>query len=414
MNNRASRCLSAVLVLALALIPGMATAQTSPQAPQSLEQQRHAAGVAAWRQALEHMRANEPRAALSLLERLVTLAPGDYRIRLELARAYFLIEDDEKARFHFDQASGADLRPEERLAVARYQDRIEARRRWEANFSFAMVPESNPGRRTSAETVAIGGLDWVLDEQADSATGLETSGRLTYLPRLSRDVSGRISTYFSGRFFENSALNDITLGTEIGLLARADRGRVFGGGLSASRRWLGSSGFSQAVGLYGTAETRVGPRVRLGLRADLDRVTHDYLPGRDGHRARLRLSFSRAMSPQLMLRGSAQVRRTRAQDASASGLELGVSAGATYAFAGGLVTSVDVDWLRDRRDGVSPVFDVTREDRQTSLALGILHRSLEFGGFAPRLSVHLERRRSSIELFSYDNARVSLGVTRSF
>lgn len=414
MSSRATRVPSIAFVVALALTPFPAMAQTEPTGAQLQRQQRLSAGVAAWQQALTHMRANEPRAAVPILERLVALAPRDYRIRLELARAYFLIQDDEKAAFHFDQASGANLTPDERRAVSQYMNRLEERRRWEAQFSFAVVPESNPGRRTSAETVTIGGLNWALDQQAESGTGLQAGGRLTFMPRLSRDVSGRISAHFSGRIFENSAINDVTLGAEAGLLARADRGRVFGGGLSASRRWLGGSGYSRTLGVYGSAETRLATHGRLSLRTDLEQITHDDLPGRDGRRTRLRLGFSRAMSPQMMLRSSAYFRRTDARDAAASGLEVGVSAGATYLFQGGVVASLDLEWMRDRRRGISSFFGVTRDDRQTSVSLGLLHRNLEFRGFAPRLSLHLERRRSSIELFSYNNARLSLGVTRSF
>lgn len=370
--------------------------------------------VAAWEGAVGHMRAQEPRAAIPILERLVALMPGEHRFRLELARAYFLVEDDEKASFHFDQASGGPLSEAERTAVAQYQDRIRERQRWEGHLSFAIVPESNPARRTSAETISAMGGVFALDQRAKPETGLQVNARLTFLPQLSRDVSGRLSMSLNARLFETSDFNDITLGAEAGLLRRADRGRVLGGGVSASHRWVGTSAFSYSVGVYGTYETRLGDRSRLWVRGNYDYVTHDYLPRRDGPRYRLHVAVNRVISPQMAVRGWAYARITDARAAADSGTEMGLSFGATYAFEGGLVSSVDVSGMQDKRRGIFPMFGAVRRDRQLGLSVGLLHRNIEFNGYAPRVDLHLERRRSSIELFSFDNARVSLGLTRRF
>jgi len=88
------------LALLLACSSVLAQAQDSAPAPTAqLAANAQNPGLRAdWRQALEHMRKGAPRAALPILERLVTDFPAIARFRLELARALYLIEDDGRAR----------------------------------------------------------------------------------------------------------------------------------------------------------------------------------------------------------------------------------------------------------------------------------------------------------------------------
>lgn len=410
--------------LAILILPALAIAQDMPgaspatsQAPaQQVSQQEllQRAVLQAWAEATGHMRADRPRAAIPILERLVTLASGEYRFRLELARAYFLVEDDEKAAFHFEQSLGADLPEATRNAVFQHQERIRARKRWEAQFSFSVAPETNPARRTGAETILILNEEFTLNQQAEAATALHATGRLTYLPRISRDLSARMSASLDARLFENKNLNDIRAGTEIGLVVNADGGREAGFGLTASRRWISSSTFSQSFGLYGTYETRLNTRTRLRFRGDLERFRHDTLSNRDGTRRRAQLNLTHVLTPTFGLRGGAFLIQTKAVSAAESGVQAGLSLGATNVFDGGLVTAVDLSHMRERRDGISNLFQTTRSDSTTSITGSVLHREFEFRGYAPRLDILLERRKSTIALFNFRNARVSVGLTRSF
>ncbi|PZX37980.1 uncharacterized protein DUF560 [Roseinatronobacter thiooxidans] len=410
--------------LAILILPTLAVAQdmsgASPatsQAPaQQVSQQvlLQRAVLQAWAEASGHVRAGRPRAAIPILERLVTLAPGEYRFRLELARAYYLVEDDEKAAFHFEQSLGADLPEATRNAVFQHQARIRARKRWEAQFSFSIAPEANPARRTDAETISILNEEFTLNQQAEAATALHVTGRLTYLPRISRDLNARVSASLDARLFENSGLNDIRAGGEIGLVVNADGGRAAGFGLTASRRWISSAAYSQSFGVYGTYETRMNARTRLRFRGDLERIRHDTLSNRDGTRRRAQLNLIHVLTPTFGLRGGAFLTQTKAVSAAESGVQAGLSLGATYVFDGGLMTAVDLGHMRERRGGVSNLFQTTRSDRTTSITVGMLHREFEFTGYAPRLDILLERRNSTIPLFNFRNARVSVGLTRSF
>ncbi|MDD7972030.1 surface lipoprotein assembly modifier [Roseinatronobacter alkalisoli] len=411
-------------VFSILVLPALVGAQTVSDArsgsrdsgTQTVSQQEflERAILPAWVEAVGHMRADRPRAAILILERLVTFAPAEHRFRLELARAYFLVQDDEKAAFHFEQSLGANLPDATRDAVFQYQERIRERKRWEAQLSFSIAPESNPARRTNAETISLLGGEFRLGQDAEAATALHVTGRLTYLPRIGRDLNARLSASLDARVFENSDLNDIRAGIEAGLVLRGDGGREAGIGLSASRRWIGSSPFAHSIGVYGNYEIRLTPRTRLRFRGDYERLRHDTLTRRDGTRQKLQLNLTHVMTPRFGLRGGGFLTRTKAESDVESGMQSGLSFGATYVFEGGLVTALDLGYARERRDGASTLFQTVRSDRTTTATFGLLHREIEFRGYAPRLDLLLERRNSTIELYNFKNARVSVGLTRSF
>lgn len=99
-----------------------------------------------------------PRRAAQRFEAILAERPELTRVRLELARVYHALGRDEKARFHFE-ASLADRLPSSvESAVEGFLDSIDARRRWSLSLSTAVVPESNPIKRTDRKRVRIGGV----------------------------------------------------------------------------------------------------------------------------------------------------------------------------------------------------------------------------------------------------------------
>lgn len=116
-----------------------AAQSATPQTPQDSVEQ-------AWIIGLSHMRENAPRAALPYLERSVTLAPDVTRFRLELARALYLTEQDDRARFHFESALAGQLALGEIAAIQEYLTAMDRRKTWQGHASIAIVPQTNPTR----------------------------------------------------------------------------------------------------------------------------------------------------------------------------------------------------------------------------------------------------------------------------
>lgn len=369
-----------------------------------------------WLLAQAHARANEPRAALPHLERLVSAFPADAGLRLALAQTLFAIGDDTRARFHFEQLLGADDAEEARTAAEEFLGRIEARKSWEFDFRLAVAPESNPLRKTAVETVNIGGIDFVLSSEAraDPATALLLGAGAIWTPGVTRDFKARLTLSGEARLFEDRSLDDVSLRGEAGLLTFRDGGLQLGGGLAFQSRAAGGDTFSEGPGAFATLERRLAERARIAFRLAFDDLSYPDLPNRDGLRRSAALRLRYLPSARLALDAALFQKRTWAQADFESAWSHGLSAGGTYAWTGGLLTSFSASLSRDVHDAASPLFAEPRAQRLTSVTLGLRHRNLTLGRFVPTFEIGFDRQTANISLYAFDNARASFGLSRAF
>ena len=120
------------------------------------------------------MRLGMPKEAAGRFEEILKTRPGLTRVRLELARAYYLLGQDDKAKQQFGSSLGDKLPSSVEAAVEGFLKRIDARKRWSVSVSGAIIPESNPAKRTDREQVRIGGVPFRLNEDARAASGVGT------------------------------------------------------------------------------------------------------------------------------------------------------------------------------------------------------------------------------------------------
>ncbi|WP_226780793.1 surface lipoprotein assembly modifier [Oceaniglobus trochenteri] len=420
------------LVLSLALLGG--AAQAGPlETAETLVANRHPAEALeilsrieptpqtairlAWARANAHIQRNEPRAALPYLETLVRARPAEARFRLELGRVLFLLQQDDRAKFHFERASAAPLTAYQRKAVDGYFDAISRRSATTTFLSFGIRPSNNPGKRTSATTVEIvGGLPVTLnpDARAMSGTALTFGGGVVMRPSLGQDLRARFSLSGEAELYDRGAEDALTLSGEGGLEWLGDRGRVFGFGLRHLHRFDDGTGSYGEDGVYLSFSGNVGRAGQLSLRLDHGYRDYDDRSGSDGKRTRALARYSFAVSPRLALRTSLEWEMIGAVDTHLRNERAEVSVGASYGFEGGLVLGLDLGRSRTRYDGISPLFGAARADDLTTLGARLHHRSFVVQGFAPVLDLRFERNDSTLPFHSYRNTGVSVGLTREF
>jgi outer membrane protein len=340
-----------------------------------------------WAQAVAHMAEGRPEVAVPLLERLAALVPGESRVAGALAEA--------RAALTEGQGNGP-ARPQVWLR-------------------FAVVPESNPHRRTGADSISLGGWDFALDPaaRAASGTGLRLGFGVGWSPALGPRTRARLLAVVDARLYPGGDHNDITLRTEAGI--ETARGRLrFGAGVLADRRWLGGDGHSRGVGVWATAAHPVGTAGLLDLRIEAIDRHHDRFAGADGWRISGTLGYRHALSDATTLRAGLSFGRTLAALDSESLSSVGVSLGLDHAFRTGLRVGLDASLGRTGHDAPAPLFAVVREDRNSVLSLRMQHRDVTVFGLTPVVEVAVERNRSSIALHDWANTRVSVGFTRRF
>ena len=93
---------------------------------------------------------------------------------------------------------------------------------------------------------------------------------------------------------------------------------------------------------------------------------------------------------------------------------VGLGASVSHGFKGGLSVSLNAGAHVRRHAAPDPLFGTTRVDRTLRIALRLLHRSLQYRGFAPYVGYSLERNRSRIPIHEYRIHGLVAGVSRSF
>lgn len=353
--------------------------------------------------------------AAERFEAILTIRPDLTRVRLELGRVYHLLGRDEKARYHFEASLTDDLPSSVEEAVTAWLDRIDARKRWSVSLSLAALPESNPAKRTDRDQIRIGGVPFRLNEDAREASGtgflLSTGGQ--YSPVLSGDWRGVLAVSAAAKLYEQSDWIDISVQGDVGAARLFDRGSA-AGGIRFGRRWLGGDRYSTGTGPWVRGRLRLTPGLRLDAVFGAERRTHREQSGLDGWTVTLRPGLDYALGSAMSLRAEIDLEHVTAREDRHGSRLGGLAVTLSRAFQGGLSVSPRISMHWRRYANRNPLFQKTRSDRRERVSVNVLHRALQYRGFAPHIGYFCEWNRSNIPINAYRNHGAVLGISRTF
>lgn len=379
----------------------------TPSTPEEAER-RH------WALAVAHATLGNPEGAVPHLEALVAANPANTLYRLELGRALAAAGKSERARFHLTRARAAGLAAEDEARALRSLASVGARQKpLQGWLRFGLSPQSNPAQATPV-TVFFQGQPLVLGPTGageGAAVTLQTG--LAYSPRLSAQTQGRLALSLDATRYSNSLPDDATLRAEMGLSTTFQRAQ-FGAALGFSRRQIGGALHAQGPRLTFNGALALSAQTQLSATLFREHLTHPNLPGLDGPRTGLDLRLSHALSAQTVLYAGASAERLAASTPASAERLARVSLGFFHSFSGGLGLGAELYTLSARRDGPDPLFNLPRKDRRNGLTLRVQHAGINAMGFAPVLEIGLERQRSTVPLYTWQNARVGITLTRAF
>ena len=295
-------------------------------------------------------------------------------------------------------------------------DRIEARKRWSVSLSAAVLPESNPVKRTDREVVRIGGIPFRLNDDAREASGtgvLVTTGA-QFSPVIGDDLRGVLAGSAAAKLYRQSEWNDTSIQGDVGIARLFDRGSL-SGGIRLGRQWLGAKQHSTEAGPWARARLRVSPALRLDVALDAARRRHPDRPDLDGWTVSLRPGLDYGFSSKhdaadrdrprtdQRPRGSPwqpSRRRRRCRFACLPWRSLRYRPG--FLFTAAAIPAG------------TRCFSKSRSDRQMRISVNLLHRALQFRGFAPYVGLVFEWNRSNIPINDYRNRGGVIGISRTF
>ncbi|MYD92959.1 MAG: DUF560 domain-containing protein [Chloroflexi bacterium] len=345
--------------------------------------------------------------------------PELVRVRLELARAFFLKGEYDLSRAHFEHVLAGNPPAAVVANVQSFLTRIRAQRRWTLRGGFALAPDTNIGATSEERIIYISGLPFERDAEELSTSGIGLSAWLSgeyQYPwgerrrlRAGADLSRR--DYAGSRF--DQTFVSVHGGPRWLVGANAEASAL----ASVQRRWFAGDQLYDALGVRLEAGRRVSRRVTTHAQASYHARGYRTQTHLDGPVADIVLGGAWIASSTVRADAAlgwgqerTEMERWRHER---KWLRLGVSVvlprGFTVGGSGEMRwTDYEGNWFPHTTGGEP------REDRTRSLRLSVYNRAFAWRGFSPRLSLVHEVRKTNAQLYDYRRTGGELSFVRVF
>ena len=365
--------------------------------------------------------------AIAVFHAMLVKRPELVRVRLELARAFFLKEEDGLARQHFEQILAGNPPAAVALNINRFLGQIRARKRWTIRVGAALAPDTNIGAGSDERIIYIHGLPFRRDQEELTRSGIGISawaGGEYQLPLGDRGtVSGasrwrlRAGGDIWRREYRDEQFDRMSLSAHLGprwLIGRFSEASLLA---SARQSWLANEPDYRDLGLRAEYRQRLTRRMVATLRASRHERRYDERDHLDGPVMDVSLSASHAFGP--TLRGNLGVGwgRDRPETERWRHERRWVHAGLTAALPWGFTVGATgtLRWA-DYEGNWFPFVagDTPRRDLTRSIRFNVHNRGVTVGGFSPQLSAVREQRVSNAQLHDYERISGELRFVRLF
>jgi len=341
--------------------------------------------------------------------------PDATRVRLELARSFFLARDYGNAMRQFQFALAGKPPPEVVANINRYVASIREAKSLSYNFGIALAPDSNLNTGSSAREVSLFGLPFDLSDDARqrSGVGLAIEAGAEWAPRIGTGKRLRLGVSAQRREYSGSDFDDMSLAAYAGPRFVSGKWDLSLLG-TAYKRWYGSNPYSHAAGLRAEATHYLTPRLGLSGALSAQKITYRRAREREGPLIALNVGGFYALTPSSGATLKGGVSRQIARIDAFSTWSGFVAAGYHKDLPMGFSVYVEPSYSLARYDEALIGFGGKRADNSQSLLATLLNRHLVLTRFTPRLPYTFTRQDNSIPLYEFKRNRVEIGLTTVF
>ena len=348
--------------------------------------------------------------------------PALVRVRLELARAFFLKGEDRLAKRHFEQVLAGRPPAPVVLNVNRFLAEIRARRRWDLHAGFSLAPDTNIGAGSDERIIYInvGGARLPFTRDADELTtsgiGLSvwTGGEYQY--PLGERLRLRTGANASRREYSGSQFDNTFVSGHAGPRWLIDRNTEASALASVRRRWSATAPDYDSLGFRLEAGRRLTRRVTATARASWHERTYRTQDHLDGPVMDASLNGAWVVTPTVRADAGLGWGRQRTETErwrhDTRWLRAGVSVILPKGFTVGgnaelRLTDYEGNWF-PHTEGEP------REDETRSLRASVHNRRLAWKGFSPQVSLVHEVRKTNAQLYDYERTGGELRFVKLF
>ena len=362
--------------------------------------------------------------AIAVFRAILVNRPELVRVRLELARAFFLKRQDGLARRHFVLVLAGGVPPPVAANVRRFLNTMRARKRWTGYFGAAIAPDSNLNAASDSETIYLDFGDTRLPFQrqgdfgAQSGLGLSIWGGGEYQQPLSQRLRLRVGADAVQREYPGGDFDQLILASHAGprwLTGPLTEISLLG---TAQRQWLGGRPYVDETGVRLELDRRLSPRLwARGTASARERDHHqgDFL---DGPLTDFTLNLAWAAAPVLRIQMTVGYERDHAASVHYRNLSRRVRVGASLALPLGFTLGTSAQMRRTYYEGSGLAHNVLdghrRLDRTRTFSISVLNRAFTLFRFSPQLALIHETRLTNAQALDYDRNRAELRFVRQF
>ena len=361
--------------------------------------------------------------AIATFREMLIADPGLVRVRLELARAFYLKGEDSLARRHFEAVLAGGVPQTVAANIHAFLAEMRARKRWSFNVGFALAPDTNIGAGSEERTILIPVFGQPLpferdaEELTSSGVGVSVWGGAEYQVPLAERWRLRAGGDAAQREYSGSQFDQLYLSSHLGprwLIDRNTEGSLLA---SARQRWIGTVPDSRDLGARLEVGRRLTPQVTAFVNASWHDRHYRTESERDGPVMDASLRGSWVVTPTVradLSAGYGQARTKRERERNDSRwLGLGVSvvlpAGFTVGGGGDVRwTDFEDEWFPHTPPGED------RADRTWSVRISVHNRGFTVLGFSPAIVAVHEERVTNAQLYDYERTRGELRFVRQF
>ena len=362
--------------------------------------------------------------AIASFRAMLVNAPGLVRVRLELARAFFLKGQDGLARRHFTLVLAGGVPPPVAANVRRFLNTMRARKRWTGYFGAVIAPDSNLNAASDSETIYIdiGQQRLPFTRQGDfgarSGLGVSVWGGGEYQQPLSQRLRLRAGADAVQREYPGGDFDQLILATHAGprwLTGPRTEISLLG---TAQRQWLGGHPYVDETGVRLELDRRLAPRLWARSTASVRERDHHQGDFLDGPLTDFSLNLAWAAAPVLRVQMIVGYERDHAAAVHYRNLSRWVRVGASLALPLGFTLGTSAQMRRTYYEGSGRVHNVLdghrRLDRTRTFSISVLNRAFTLFRFSPQLALIHETRQTNAQALDYDRNRAELRFVRQF
>jgi tetratricopeptide (TPR) repeat protein len=355
------------------------------------------------------------RRAIGLFRSILINNPSATRVRLELARAFFLEKDYGNALRQFQFALAGNPPAEVVANINHYIAAIRDAKSVSYNFGIALAPDSNLNTGSSAREVTLFGLPFDLSAEARhrSGVGIAVDAGAEWAPRIGKGKRLRLGVNGQRREYSGSDFDDTTVAAYGGprwVTGKWDLSLLG----TAYRRWYGATLYNQAAGGRLEATYYLTPRLGLSAALAVQRIRFRHARERDGPLLSLNATVFNVLTSSSAVTLKAGVSREEARIAPYASWSGFVAAGYFRDLPKGFSVYVEPSFSLARYDEALLGFGKRRSDNGHSILITILNRHVVLDRFTPRITYTFTRQNSTIPLYRFQRSRLEVGLTTVF